>query len=131
MASNNKNDFSVLVHTSDPHSLGDISLFDYLPRTVLGVYFSKILHITVKRTNVKANTVEATHVKTKSLFQLTRYVPNLDCAILRTGGDNIVVEGTPFDVQDSPLVTRDARIISIDTSHLQNVTESSLRQWKG
>ena len=61
---------------------------------------------------------------------VTRYVPNLNCAILRAGGDDIVVEGTPFDVQDRPLVTRDARIIAIDSSHLEKSLQRSYNNWK-
>ena len=54
----------------------------------------------------------------------------LNCAILRAGGDDIVVEGTPFDVQDRPLVTRDARIIAIDSSHLEKSLQRSYNNWK-
>ena len=63
-------------------------------------------------------------VKTESAGQcVTWYIPNFDSTVLRTGGDNIVVEWTPFDIENCPLVTRDAGKISIDTSDLKTKRE--------
>ena len=75
-------------------------------------------------------------VKTESAGQfVTWYIPNFDSTVLRTGGDNIVVEWTPFDIENCPLVTRDAGKISIDTSDLKTkrewpAWEKKTREWK-
>ena len=47
------------------------------------------------------------------------HLPDLDYAILTSRGDDIVVMGTPGNVQDGTFVTANQWVIWIDTSYLK------------